>query len=285
MRHSKAGSVTCLSEFSSKETKERVAKVSQSEREGIVVETYLKTNAKGARRHYAKVRWEGSSVESAHEQMRLLLIEKGSCTPTEVVSELRNTRRTLEKVKDKAVSKREKNRVEVKNLNSVQDKDLFTARTDSGFIGCVRTELGIYLTKKEASTALNAANEARRLKSVIERAEDPKRKENETIAEEDRSSINTTEKKKVVYKSRIFTLEETAAMPLLKFKEVWVVVRDEMFVSDCFNKKTKKLVAFTSIRDKAKIFSCHEEAKRTMRVLKGTVGPGFDLKRFFIENK
>jgi hypothetical protein len=217
--------------------------------------------------------------------MRLLLIEKGSCTPTEVVSELRNTRRTLEKVKDKAVSKREKNRVEVKNLNSVQDKDLFTARTDSGFIGCVRTELGIYLTKKEASTALNAANEARRLKSVIERAEDPKRKENETIAEEDRSSINTTEKKKVVYKSRIFTLEETAAMPLLKFKEVWVVVRDEMFVSDCFNKKTKKLVAFTSIRDKAKIFSCHEEAKRTMRVLKGTVGPGFDLKRFFIENK
>jgi len=74
-------------------------------------------------------------------------------------------------------------------------------------------------------------------------------------------------------------------MPLLSFQEVWVIVRGEEYVSDCLNKEKKKLVSFTSERDKAKYFADHEKAKMTMRVLKGVVGPGFDLKRFFIQLK
>jgi hypothetical protein len=66
---------------------------------------------------------------------------------------------------------------------------------------------------------------------------------------------------------------------------LWVIVRGEEYVSDCLNKEKKKLVSFTSERESAKYFVDHEKAKMTMRVLKGVVGPGFDLKRFFIQLK
>ena len=49
------------------------------------------------------------------------------------------------------------------------------------------------------------------------------------------------------------------------------------------NQKKKQLVAFTSDREKAKRFKSHEEACRIMRTLKGVVGPGFNLTRFYIK--
>jgi hypothetical protein len=83
----------------------------------------------------------------------------------------------------------------------------------------------------------------------------------------------------------LYTLDETKAMPLLRFQEVWVIIKDSMYVSDCLDRERKNLVSYTSNKEKAMYFTCHEKAKMTMRVLKGTIGPGFDLKRFFIENK
>jgi len=83
----------------------------------------------------------------------------------------------------------------------------------------------------------------------------------------------------------LFTSDEVDRMPLLKFREVWVIIKGDEFVSDALNQEKKKLVEFVPTRDNARFFTCHEEAKRIMRVLKSTVGPGFDLKRFFISNE
>ena len=84
-----------------------------------------------------------------------------------------------------------------------------------------------------------------------------------------------------MYAEKLYTLTEAEAMPLLQFQEVWVITKGDMYVRDCLDKENKRLVRYTTNRDSAKYYKDHEEAKMTMKVLKGVVGPGFDLKRFF----
>jgi hypothetical protein len=285
VRHSKVGAVTCVSDFASQETKDRIAKVAANEREGTVVETFIKTNARGARRHFANVQWDGSSVVSAHEQMRLLLLEKSAVSLSKIAGASVTAQKNKPSGITKKQEKREKERVEIKNLKFSVNKPIFTARTEEGFVGCVRTKYGICFTHDTTSTALEAANKARQLKALLETNVRPASKEKQTNRRKEQETSSVKLEKKVPLNLGLYTLEETKSMPLLRFKEVWVVTKGDMFVSDCFNKKTRKLVSYTARRDKAKIFYCHEEAKRSMRVLKGTVGPGFNLQRFFVENE
>ena len=281
----KSNTITCVSDFASKEVKDRIAKVAARDRVGVVTEVFIKTNARGARRHFANVKWDDSSVEGSHEQMRLLLIEKAAVSPVQVASTEFKSEVKKPESQIKREKKREKERVEIKNLRFSINKTIFTAKTEEGFVGCVRTQHGVSFTHEASKTALEAANNARKLKAILDGSEKPQRKEKQTKSCKTQETQSIKVEKKVIFNLGLYTLEETKAMPLLRFKEVWVVTKGEMYVSDCFNKKTRKLVSYTSRRDKAKIFECHEEAKRSMRVLKGTVGPGFDLKRFFVENK
>jgi hypothetical protein len=171
--------------------------------------------------------------------------------------------------------------VEITKILKTTDKTIFTAKTDEGYVGCVRKEDYVCFTVDVYDSVLKAANGARSLEKKLRDAH-----VNSKPAKDKKIQITTkSKKKKVRCSEKLYTLADTQAMPLLSFQEVWVIVRGEEYVSDCLNKEKKKLVSFTSERDKAKYFADHEKAKMTMRVLKGVVGPGFDLKRFFIQLK
>tara|TARA_E500000318_G_scaffold15236_1_gene15590 strand:- start:310 stop:831 length:522 start_codon:yes stop_codon:yes gene_type:complete len=164
-----------------------------------------------------------------------------------------------------------------------EGKEVFTAKTDSGYVGCVKTNECIFMTTKFFTKPLEAANAARKLKKQM--------KEKGTLT----TPVNLISKKIIKEKTkvksqvkltgRLYTTSDTEAMPLLSFQEVWVITHPKGYVSDCLNKQKKRLVAFTNEREKAMRFQDHEEAKRIMRTLKGVVGPGFNLLRFFSKLK
>ena len=177
-----------------------------------------------------------------------------------------------------------KNTVEITNVPS--DKEIFTARTEEGFVACFRLDKGIFFSSEVFSKPLVAANAARRLRKEFTASTSPVLPhEVEVVIRADEDKQETTSNhysKKVSCFSKLYDKEEVDSMPLVTFEEVWVITRYEDFVSDCLNHEKKRLVAYCPTKDTAKPFGDHEEAKRVMRVLKGTVGPGFDLKRFFV---
>lgn len=171
--------------------------------------------------------------------------------------------------------------MEITKLPANKEKTIFTAKTEGGFVGCVRQEEFLCVTLNVYDSALKAANGARSLEKKL-RSDQVTSKP----AKDKKIQITTkTKKKKVSCPEKLYTLAETTAMPLLSFQEVWVIVRGDEYVSDCLNGEKRKLVSYTKEKDRAKYFTDHEKAKMTMRVLKGVVGPGFDLKRFFIQLK
>jgi hypothetical protein len=163
------------------------------------------------------------------------------------------------------------------------DKEIFTAKTDEGYVGCFRLDKGVFFTADCYTSALTAANAARKLKKDLVQEDKIKVTVKTKQTKTKKSSLKN--RKSVKYPWRLFTSDEVDRMPLLKFREVWVIIKGDEFVSDALNQEKKKLVEFVPTRDNARFFTCHEEAKRIMRVLKSTVGPGFDLKRFFISNE
>jgi len=263
--------ITCFSPFADQKVKDKVAGYVNDTRLGTVKEVFVKTNKRGDRRHYAAVLWDGYKSTTEHEQGRLMIhtaaqIEKEDAAP----------------VKPK---KKSSTAVEILNLDAVKEKEVFTAKTEQGYVGCVRTEAGVCFTIDVFSSALEAANKARNLKRLLGQPAAKQCNETKENTEEIKKRVVKKTVKKVALRSRLYTLDETKAMPLLRFQEVWVIIKDSMYVSDCLDRERKNLVSYTSNKEKAMYFTCHEKAKMTMRVLKGTIGPGFDLKRFFIENK
>ena len=162
---------------------------------------------------------------------------------------------------------------------STEGKDVFTAKTDSGYVGCVRTNECLVMTVDFFEKPLAAANAARKLKKQINTNSSLT-----TVQQETKKQIKFKQKAKTPLKltGRLYTTEQAEAMPLLRFQEVWVITHGDEFVSDCLNVEKKRLVSFTKDREKAKRFKDHEDAKRVMRTLKSVVGPGFDLLRYFI---
>lgn len=272
-------SITCVSPFADKKIKETVADYTLKLRTGTVKETFIKTNKRGDRRHYASVLWDHLKTPTEHEQGRLRIHEASQPVMPEV--EETQAKESSEKHKKKKTV----TSVEILNLSAVKDKEVFTAKTEEGYVGCVRLASGVCFTEVVYQSALEAANKARNLKRLLETPKTQECKETKKKTEETKKCVVKKTNKKVVFKSRLYTLDETKAMPLLRFQEVWVIIKDSMYVSDCLDTERRNLVSYTSNKDKALYFTCHEKAKNTMRVLKGVVGPGFDLKRFFIENK
>lgn len=165
--------------------------------------------------------------------------------------------------------------------NVPADKEIFTAKTDDGFVGCFRLENGIFFTAEVFSKALPAANAARKLKKELGTKEALVKKS--AVVKSAKAKKSKKLLKPLGLGGKLYSLDETSDMPLLSFKEVWIIKRYENeFVSDALNQEKKKLVAYSADKENALRFDCHEEAKRIMRVLKGTVGPGFNLQRFFI---
>ena len=177
-----------------------------------------------------------------------------------------------------------KNESTMKLVEVIQDKPIFTARTeDNLYVGCFRVDDGMFITAESFDSALPAANAARKLlkKFTLTKKFESNFKQNK----KKNKNSSMKNKKQLRYRGRLFTSDEVDRMPLLKFREVWVIIKGDEFVSDALNQEKKKLVEFVPTRENARFFTCHEEAKRIMRVLKSTVGPGFDLKRFFISNE
>jgi hypothetical protein len=263
--------ITCVSPFADQKTKNQVAGYVNGTRLGTVKEVFVKTNKRGDRRHYASVLWDGYKSTTEHEQGRLAIHTAAQIEKEET------TASTPKKKKSSAA-------VEILNLDAVKEKEVFTAKTEKGYVGCVRLTSGVCFTVDVFSSALEAANKARNLKRLLEQPSSQECKETKKNTEEIKKCVVKKTNRKVALRSRLYTLDETKAMPLLRFQEVWVIIKDSMYVSECLDKERRNLVSYTSNRDKALYFTCHEKAKMTMRVLKGTIGPGFDLKRFFIEN-
>ena len=266
--------IAFVSPFADKKVKDTVASYVHDTRVGTVKEVFVKTNSRGDRRHYAAVLWDHLKSTMEHEQGRLKLhAASQEVNPVRVEN------------KPQTSKKKSKTSVEIRNLDTVKEKDIFTAKTEEGYVGCVRMSSGVCLTIEVFGSALEAANKARSLKRELELPKPQNCKEIRKNSEEIKKCVVKKTNKKVTLRSRLYTLDETKAMPLLRFQEVWVIIKDSMYVSDCLDKERRNLVSYTSNKDKALYFTCHEKAKMTMRVLKGTIGPGFDLKRFFIENK
>jgi len=160
-------------------------------------------------------------------------------------------------------------------------KEFFTAKTDSGYVGCYRSTEAIVITTDVFDKPLPAANAARRMKKKIET-----KTKIQTVKKVTQTKTVTIKKSKnpVKLQTKLFTAAQAETMPLLKFREVWVITHKDEFVSDCMNAEKKRLVAFTKEKERAKRFYDHEIAKRSMRTLKGVVGPGFGLIRFFEKN-
>ena len=170
--------------------------------------------------------------------------------------------------------------MEITNFPTNDAREIFTAKTEKGYVGCVKEDTFFCVTVDVFDSALKAANKARSLQRQLRDKSGTKA----TAAVEVKKSTSKKPKKKVTYAEKLYTLAEAEAMPLLKFQEVWVITKGDMYVRDCLDKENKRLVRYTTTRDNAKYFKDHEEAKMTMKVLKGVVGPGFDLKRFFVKN-
>jgi hypothetical protein len=266
--------IAFVSPFADKKVKDTVASYIHETRVGTVKEVFVKTNSRGDRRHYASVLWDHLKSTMEHEQGRLKL---------HAASQVINPVKLEEK--PQASKKKSKTSVEILNLDTVKEKEIFTAKTEHGYVGCVRMSAGVCLTVEVFESALEAANKARNLKRQLELPKPQDCKEIRKNTEETKKCVVKKTNKKVALRSRLYTLDETKVMPLLRFQEVWVIIKDSMYVSECLDTERRNLVSYTSDRDKALSFTCHEKAKNTMRVLKGVVGPGFDLKRFFIENK
>jgi hypothetical protein len=269
-------SITYVSPFADKKIKDTVAKYLRAARVGTVKEVFVKTNKRGDRRHYATVLWDHLKSPTEHEQGRLKIQ-----TDTEAVTSIELEKTEVPKTTKKKISQS----VEISNLNTVRDKDIFTAKTEEGYVGCVRMSAGVCLTIEVFSSALEAANKARSLKRQLELPKPQECRETQKKTEEIKKCVVKKTNKKVAFKSVLYTFDETKVMPLLRFQEVWVIIKDSMYVSDCLDKERRNLVSYTSDKEEALHFTCHEKAKMTMRVLKGAIGPGFDLKRFFVENK
>jgi hypothetical protein len=265
--------IACFSESLDQKIKDKLTGYVNETRVGTVKEVFVKTNKRGDRRHYASVLWDGFKSTTEHEQGRLAIHAAAQIKKEDAAA-------TASNKKKKSVTA-----VEILNLDAVKEKEVFTAKTEQGYVGCVRLTAGVCFTVEIFSNALEAANKARSLKRQLEQPTTPECKETKKNTEEIKKCVVKKTNRKVALRSRLYTLDETKAMPLLRFQEVWVIIKDSMYVSDCLDKERRNLVSYTSNKDKALYFTCHEKAKMTMRVLKGTIGPGFDLKRFFIENK
>lgn len=270
--------ITCYSEFSDQKLKDKIAGYVNNTRLGTVKEVFVKTNKRGDRRHFASILWDGMKSTTEHEQNRLK-VHEASVVEQELEKPIKVD------VVPKQSKKKSTTSVTIFNLQVVEDKEVFTAKTENGYVGCARTINGICFTSDVFSSALEAANKARNLKRLLENPIEQDCKETKKKTKETTKCVVKKTNKKVTLRSRLYTLDETKAMPLLRFQEVWVIIKDSMYVSECLDKERRNLVSYTSNKEKAMYFTCHEKAKMTMRVLKGTVGPGFDLKRFFIENK
>jgi len=158
-------------------------------------------------------------------------------------------------------------------------KLVFTLRSEGGFYGCVKLSNKIQLTSEMFPTAFQAANKARNLQKTLKDKD-----KLQTITK----PIKVTSKKsqnQVVCSRKFHTLRETEHMPLLKFQEVWVITKGDTFVKNYLDKQSQKLVTYTKFKDEAKLYRDHDEAKLNMKVLKNLIGPGFDLRRFFLENE
>lgn len=167
--------------------------------------------------------------------------------------------------------------MEILNIPAANTKDIFTAKTDQGYVGCVQTQVCFHITTEVFSSALQAANAARKLRKNLNV---PSQGSSVNVQKSSKKSKST-----VRWQDRLYTLAEVEAMPLLRFKEVWLILHENEYVSDCLNYEKKQLIKYSPFKDKAKLFSCHEEAKNTMLTLRGVIGPGFNLMRLFIETK
>ena len=172
--------------------------------------------------------------------------------------------------------------MEILNLPAAPTKDVFTAKTEKGYVGCVRTELCWFFTLESFSNALQAANAARSLRKKLTAPQASPNLSSFAKSTKLKKSSGRS-KKPVTWQNRLYTLAEVETMPLLRFKEVWIILHGGEYVADCLNHEKKQLVKYTSSKDKARLFPCHEAAKSTMRTLRGVVGPGFDLMRMFIQ--
>ena len=160
-----------------------------------------------------------------------------------------------------------------------EKRDVFTAKTDSGYVGCVKTDKCTIMTKEHYDKPLVAANAARKLNKTLRESGLIQ----ETVKVKTEKLRKTDTKLECKLTGRLYTDEQRSSMPLLSFREVWIVTRNDEYVLDCLNTDKKLLCSYTKDKQKAKRFKDFEEAQRISRTLKGVCGPGFDISRYWLK--
>lgn len=174
--------------------------------------------------------------------------------------------------------------MEILNVPTEAAKDVFTAKTNNGYVGCVQTRVCFYFTTEVFNNALQAANAARKLRKNLNTQQKTQTEvESKTLTKSKKDSKKP--KKTVAYPNRLYTQAQVETMPLLRFREVWIILYGNEYIADCLNYEKKELVKYCKEKERAKFFMSHEEAKGIMRTLRGVIGPGFNLTRMFIESK
>lgn len=161
-----------------------------------------------------------------------------------------------------------------------EKRDVFTAKTDSGYVGCVKTDKCMIMTKEQYAKPLVAANAARKLNKILKQDGLVK----ETVKVKTQKLKKTDKATECKLTGKLYTDEQRSAMPLLSFREVWVVTRHDEYVLDCLNTSKKLLCSYTKNREQAKRFKDYEEAQRISRTLKSVCGPGFNISRYWLKN-
>jgi hypothetical protein len=157
-----------------------------------------------------------------------------------------------------------------------KDKEIYTIKVGGLYYGLVWSERNqtIYITEESAATALQAANEARKLKKYKDAGKLPVREP---------AARKNTDRVKKTKPIKLYTEAEMTGMTHLRFREAWVVTNlTGQYVETSLTRD--KVVKYNKNKDKAQVFKSYEEASMLAKTLDSVYAVGHSLKRFFIEN-
>lgn len=179
-------------------------------------------------------------------------------------------------------------------LEIQEGKEIFTVKKGLVWYGVINAGNKLYMTECSFDTALQAANKARALKKAnnieatitkaptIKKVEEPKPK---TFK---KPKITNSKLKIDGCATELYGEEEMssiAARTGLTFREVWVI-KDRKTGNFLHKSLTDKTVAeYCDQKEFAELYPSFEEAMNMVKTLNGVVGPGHELRRYWMRNK
>lgn len=182
--------------------------------------------------------------------------------------------------------------VELFELEIQEGKEIFTVKKGKVWYGVINAGNRLYLTECSFDSALQAANKARSLKKTnqIEARVVQQQKIEEKVEAKSKTlkkpKITSSKRKIVGVNTELYSEEEMSSLAStgLKFREVWVV-RDRKsgkFVHKSL--KDNSVAQYCEDKEHAEIHTSFENAVSLVKTLNSVVGPGHELRRYWVKN-